>query len=993
MSADASRRGYPKALREGAVRTVSAVTETLLPDGVGRPLWGRPSPFARVFILAALIPIAAGIVILALVPETGTAHWPTWVLALSEFAGLTGLLCGCVLVLHASRDWLLGIPGVAVSLFVTVILGGFAGLTLYAASRAGGPLFYPSTSSALLHISAGLALAGLLAAFLLVAMPWSPRRKMAAPLLVAIAVVTAGVVLWVLPSARSSVGDTGTLPILGIDPLLVVSSLAGLFAIPLAIAGSIEWVSECVRIGSHIACTSPLAKRSRLGRAGLVVAEAVWLGFGVADRLPPWLGGHLAAWALVRDAHPDAWLVVIVLTGLASLFVASVRRPPDLEEATSASYVPSALLYYPSLAGGIFLFYQAVRVVAGAVIPAALPAIIVGFGAYALGVTVLWMPRRRHSLSIPLLATGTGCLAIIAGALLWPVRVIPVLTAVPLARLEYALGRALDSATAVAAAAGLAGVVCVGAWLAWLVFARYNSLTDLDGTPARATGYEAVVLPLGCWLLVLAGASALRMTNGAVASAFTPPVIPDPALFAVAAFPVAAFAAVHPRSQALGEIAVTVLLALPVLAFLPFALPAALGPGGSLAVLAVAAPVAWAVISGASRFRQQPGGERRLCWLVGTTALSVPLLAYLAVATGQRVVVSSLLADTGQGNATVGLGPHLRLVLLLPLFVTLVCSRPTIPAKRSRKTSAPTRRGKEPSAERSRELSRTQPARLPPSRWRDFQADALIFAVRDNELNTLYLDQLRQQLATLSPEQRAQYALALAVRLYRSYPRLKSSPEKAQPSTAARPNYPARTSVKRSLDVARRLHGPNPPGPRAVSNARDRIAGRFETPGGEDRNLRQAYDMIETLRLALADPDNASEASLDVLVTAAQHEIEDAAEMVMHGRQAGRAYDDELARARKTIGQQLASLQEPSSLDELRLKFLWAAPALVLDDPPGVRQGVELPVQRPYVALSMALVIVGILAGLTYLSVALSIALMIAGILAGLVYLWLRVGV
>jgi hypothetical protein len=253
VSADSPRGGYPEELHDDAVRAVDAAARTLFHEDVERLDLGKVSPFARVFILAGLISIVSGIVILAIAPESGAAQWHTWVFTLCQIDVLIGLLCGCILVLHASRDYLLGIPGVAVSLFVAMILGGLAGLTLYAASLAGGILFYPSTSSGLIHVSAALAVAGVVAALLLVAMPWSPRRKAAAPLLVAIAVVSSGLVLWLLPSARAAVGGIGRLPGSGVDPLLVVSSLAGLFAIPLAVAGSIEWVSGCVRIGSQVA--------------------------------------------------------------------------------------------------------------------------------------------------------------------------------------------------------------------------------------------------------------------------------------------------------------------------------------------------------------------------------------------------------------------------------------------------------------------------------------------------------------------------------------------------------------------------------------------------------------------------------------------------------------------------------------------------------------------------------------------------------------------
>ena len=137
-----------------------------------------------------------------------------------------------------------------------------------------------------------------------------------------------------------------------------------------------------------------------------------------------------------------------------------------------------------------------------------------------------------------------------------------------------------------AVAAGIIALLAFGAWLAFLLWARTIKTTNVDGSPAGRTGYETVVLPLACWSVLLLGGALLRLRGGILLSAFAHPVLPDPVVFTVVAVPVAAVAAlstwqVRPE---VAQAALCVVLVMPVLAFLPFAVPASLGSAGRFAV-------------------------------------------------------------------------------------------------------------------------------------------------------------------------------------------------------------------------------------------------------------------------------------------------------------------------------------------------------------------------------------------------------------------------
>ena len=209
-----------------------------------------------------------------------------------------------ILALHVTRDYLLGLGGVAACAFVAILLATFAGLTLYVTGFAPATVAGVATSAARQHLAVALALGGVLAALLLIATPWSPYRKVAQPGLAATAVLAPILALLSQEGPRAFLYGFPVLPGLGGDPVLAVASVGGPLAIPLVVASSIEWVSRMRRSGLPTGA-STRQSASSLAACLLVVAMLLWLALGTSGGLPGWLGGHFGAWPLALDAHPD----------------------------------------------------------------------------------------------------------------------------------------------------------------------------------------------------------------------------------------------------------------------------------------------------------------------------------------------------------------------------------------------------------------------------------------------------------------------------------------------------------------------------------------------------------------------------------------------------------------------------------------------------------------------------------------------------------------
>jgi len=923
--------------RAGPGRALRAIAKVLFGEMVELPRVKELSRFGKVLLAAASVTVLAGLVLLVAAPA-GAVLRPGWEIGAAEVIALAGLLTGCCLALHTSRHYLLGVPGIFVSAFVTLLLATFAGLTLYIVGFAPAQIAGVNTSPARQHLAVCLALIGLLAAFLLIAAPWSPYRTVAQPCLAAVAVLAPVLALLAQAGPRAFRTGFGALPALGGDPILLMASVAGLLALPLLVASSIEWVSGCVGAGFRLGTV--LDKRKyRWLRAVIVAGVVLWLALGAFGWLPAWLGGHLGAWPLIRDAHPDAWVLAVAVTVLAALFVVRVHARLDLPEAPRAAYIPTCLLFYGAIAVAVWIFYLCVRYLLLQVLPAAGPELALSVCVFAFAVAVLWFALGQRRRPIAVIAGLGACCAVLLGiGFRWPTGALPFqFTPLPFG-LGF-IGKGLDSAVVLAAAAGIVALFCLGAWLVFLVWAGSLKTTSIDGSPAGRTGYETVVLPLACWALLLLGGALLRMRGGLTLSAFAHPVLPDPVVFTVVAVPVAAIAVLtqwHARRN-VALAGLCVVLVMPILAFLPFAIPAAIGPAGRLAVLAIGAPIIYGLTFGGRDINRDSGTERRLGWLAGTSAILVPLLAYLAVVGNQHGNLTSLLTEAGQGAAGAGLGAHLRLVLLLPLLVTFVAASP------------------EPIAE----------LRGRSARSREIQADILALSARDGDLDEIYLDKLRRHLAAASPADQAGYACQLAQRLARSYtpPRQPAHPVPSAGHQAP-PGYPPPESVSFALDVAGRLREGKAPA-HELARAHAQVTRGLPVPAPDDRAARRAYDTVEVLRCALSNDAHMSEACLDVLVTASGHEVEDAAQELIHGPHEGKEYERNLQHARKEIDAQLSTLGNFQVL-EVGLQFMWLAPAMVLDDPPGARQGAQMPGEHPYRYLGAMLAAVAMLFAVLY---------------------------
>ena len=213
-------------LRQSRARRVLVAAANVLFDGpVELPRIKGMSLLAKVLLLAAGVTVVAGMVLLVTAP--GVFARPTWEVGACEIDALAGLLFGSWLVLNASRHYLLGVPGCAVSSFLAFMLATFAGLTLYITGFVQATTFGVSVSAGRQHVAVALALAGVLAAFALMATPWSPYREVAQPCLTAIAVLSPRASA-TLSGARAFHGGFGNLPVLNGDPILVVASVAGL---------------------------------------------------------------------------------------------------------------------------------------------------------------------------------------------------------------------------------------------------------------------------------------------------------------------------------------------------------------------------------------------------------------------------------------------------------------------------------------------------------------------------------------------------------------------------------------------------------------------------------------------------------------------------------------------------------------------------------------------------------------------------------------------
>jgi len=377
------------------------------------------------------------------------------------------------------------------------------------------------------------------------------------------------------------------------------------------------------------------------------------------------------------------------------------------------------------------------------------PAAFMSIGLLSIGfaslVTALWAVRAPIRVAGVLAAAG----ALVGAALDWP----PAAGGIAGGDYVHALNftvfdHALSSAALTGSVALTLALVWLAAWLVWRLWllpkiGRSGRARMLFGDDSPST----LLLPLACWSLILAAGALIRVRHHLLATAFLgsggAPIVPDPALFAVVAFPFAAALALRDsrRPDGLRRTGMTVALTLPFLAFAPSALPSALQSGGRFTALALAAPLIAIVLVNRKRLTSEPGATGRAGWLLGTSAVILPLLAYLSVTTGHPLTLGSLANETSRSPG--GLGPlgHMRVLLMLPLFLTFVMAD-----RRPLRSGHATRRF---------------------SWWHEFECETILGIAQDGDLDTGYQQNLAMYLGSeaVSDGQRTVYALSLVERL------------------------------------------------------------------------------------------------------------------------------------------------------------------------------------------------------------------------------------
>jgi hypothetical protein len=808
--------------------------------------------------------IVLALALLASTPSVASASPTLRVVATAT--AFVGLTVGSCLILAATRHYLLGSVGVIVSGFVALLLACFAGLVLQLASTGHGqPLdrvFLAGVRPD--RISTLLSMVGLVCAGLLVASPWSRLRSVAQPCLVIAAVALPLLALMRLPHPAIATNLAAGADRAGQSPLVVLGLLAALLAGPLQIASCIEWVLICVQGGSRV--SGCLAER-KLWRRSLLAALGAWLALGTASLLPEAVGGRLDVWRLVHHSSLGTWLVVVMLTVACFAYVSRRHGLVELDAVARFAYGPTHLLLFTGLSLALLLFARVVHLTLVGLAPAALISIgLLGVG-FASLVTALWASRA----SIRAVGVLAAIAALVGAALNWPPSVEGIAGGDYVHALNFTLfDHALSSAALTGSVALTLALGWFTAWLVWRLWlmpkiGRTGRARMLFGDDSPST----LLLPLAWWSLILAAGALIRIRHHLLASAFlgsgAAPIVPDPALFAIVAFPLAAALALRDdrRPDGLRRTGMTVALTLPFLAFAPSALPSGLQSGGRFTAIALAAPLIAVAFVNRRRLTSGRGAIGRSGWLLGTSAIILPLLAYLSVTTGHPLTLGSLASETSRSPG--GLGPlgHMRVLLLAPLFLTFVMAdrRPLRSGRATRRLSL----------------------------WREFEGQTILGLAQDGDLDTGYQQNLAMHLDSeaVSDGQRTAYAVSLVERLGK-----------------------------------------------LMVEGRDVNAPRF-----------LALDFV------FGEP---GDATVDDLALASRIELEDAA------REYDEAPDDTVRhvqikedRLYTRIGAQFDAIPGEFTIFMVPPAYFAVAPALVTDDPPRRRFGLQSPLENPYYYVSL----------------------------------------
>jgi hypothetical protein len=894
--------------------------------------------------LAALLVVGSAV---GVVLFTSAAAPPPLKDALAVLA-LLGLCAGGTLLVQASRHYLLGLGGAVTCGFVAILLATYSGLAINASSsveEVGGLAPHPDRPAVF------LAMLGFLAALLLLPSPWSRHRKWVQPSLVCAGVVLPTIALLALPRGVPVSSTNVTARFVGhSDPLLILGALGLALVAPVQIAGSVGWVYFWVHGASRL-------KRSVASPKLHVVGLSVWAGWlllGVAGALPRDLGGALAIWSTPRSAGAGAWLVAGVVTLAAGLF--SARTEVLLERAEGAAAAGVGLVYILGQVGvalALVLLLLCALLTFQAEPVAAVSAVLLLLAALAVGSPVVWFVGAKRGQRLRVAA---GCLVAVVvvacAALAWP-------TATNSLGPEglYGHGHGIGTIAILANSNGIILAmlcVCPLTAVAWAACYMGGMRWGFDyrgrwkGTAEYS--YALVMVPTVVWMLLGAVLLAPAAFAHPFANAFSRWPLPDPSEIAVVACGLTAAVGLLRWSRRdpvpLNERHLTGAVALSAMAFIPFLVPGAFRSGGRLALAGVVVVLVAALASVVARQLPDEARRRTVSWQLGVTALSVPLLAYAGLSAGHvPTLVGGALADIGHNT---GPSPfsHMRLLVVVPLTVALVMT--------------------------DRKPPRLRWKTRPRSRWKDFEADVLVLAVRDGDLPELLTVPLTRHLAGLDADERRSVALFTARALSRRYRVRGSASTSPTTAQASRAELDAAVAIAGHTAHAE-VNGDELAAARATAA---RIGASAPFFGGAAGEVRE--HLAAALRIALADRDDPPadrDGLIDELASAVLAEV----------RATGRSYvalekpsDAERERSMETYRYEVARI-----VDALQGRFtlfqypygLALAPALVLDDPERRRWGMMQPYKRPYAYVALIIAAIAGLAITAYFCVAIELRL------------------
>ena len=806
----------------------------------------------------------------------------------------SGIACGAILVIEASRSFFGRTAGIVVCALLALMFAVLNGWTLYLAST--GTAF-PVTSDFAAQLirqthpaqpSMALAALGVLSCGVLVISPWSRYRSVAQPAAVIAAVVFPVVSMTLIPGFRTHGGSfiMGQGAIFGPayyagGIFLVLGALAGLLAGPVRLASSIEWVKAVVRPTSRAA---QWMSRRHWRTAALLAVQGAWLTAGYAGVLPHSLGGNLDAWQVMHTTPVSRWVVAAVLVVAALLWARGYVGRLQVEDAVSGEYLLTAVLYLADLALAMIIIAEVGGFSFTAGGPAILgPLLTVGVAISLLGVVLRprSTTRRRHT--IPRITTHlvtAATLGLCAG-LVWPrARHYPT-NIDPFQQFRInLLGSYNNSALALAATGLFSAFLAGGLWLVIKALRPASPAVEID-----ESDYLVVIEPFAIWILVTTllelSPALLELSRFRHHLLYLPTIskasIPDPVVLDAVLTAVAAIAlltgALRNVGAAYGQFFHVLLLAMPVLAFVPSLIPAYVRTG-RLAIVVLVAPLAWQATVGARDLNRELGRLSRICWFAGVTTLTVPLLAYGALVGQKRLDLTTLLSDTGDVTAGAGPTTHLRLLLLAPLLLSLAAAN-----------------GKD----------EDEKIRTAPRSWlEDLTVVRLFNRVPGGGLQEAYEPLLSPKLTELTHSELCAYAAGIARRMLSFY------------SPAPTLAWPVKAELIDLLE-----HPPDEPGSSDSERTRCRVAllseSQFNPPPSllEDDTKRYTVHAVRAVRNAI---EQHSTTSIQPSVDISMMEIEDAFRRTDHPLYTEPRSSIE-ARSREQIRQQLRSLPGFSALE------------------------------------------------------------------------------